>query len=262
MLIGACGERGAKRLPLNGFRVAFESHNVAAQMRSGERVTADVTVKNVSSVTWPSKPNAKNLQAVNLAYHWSDKKGRIVIFDGERTPLPYDLKPGESVTLKAAIQPPEKAGSYILEITLVQEGVAWFPEKGGAKLALPVDITAAAPVSVAAGAKKSVTEGAEKKRERGSVVAEADNPERRPGRNNGSWSVQVGSYPEKKIAEQSAKKLRDKGYDTYIVTGKIKGQDWHRVRVGHKTSRAEAEKLRETLRSKENLIHAIVADAQ
>ena len=117
--LSGCGDRGAKRLPPTGFKVAFESHKVEAQMKSGERVAADVTIKNVSPVSWPSKPNSKNLHAVNLAYHWLDKKGRMVVFDGARTPLLYDLKPGESVTLKAVIESPEQSGAYILEITLV-----------------------------------------------------------------------------------------------------------------------------------------------
>jgi cell division septation protein DedD len=68
------------------------------------------------------------------------------------------------------------------------------------------------------------------------------------------------SYPDKKSAEQSAKNLRNKVYDTYIVTSMIKGHERHRVCVGHLTSREEAVKLRETLRSKENLVQAIVAN--
>ena len=164
--LSGCGDRGVKRLPLTGFKVAFESHKVGAQMKSGERVAADVTVKNVSPVSWPSKPNSKNLHAVNLAYHWLDTKGQMVVFDGARTPLPYDLKPGESVTLKATIYPPELPGAYVLEITLVQEGVAWFPENGGAKLSLPVDVaramTADAPGSNAAAVKKRGAQVAEK----------------------------------------------------------------------------------------------------
>ena len=263
MLFGGCGERGANRLPLTGFKVAFESHKFEAQMKSGERVAADVTIKNVSPVSWPSKPNSKNLHAVNLAYHWLDKKGQMVVFDGARTPLPYDLKPGESVTLKATVHPPELPGAYILEITLVQEGVAWFPENGGAKLSLPVDvaraITTDAPVPGAAAVKKRAAQAAEKRREPSTLAAKADKPKDERGRHSGPWSVQIGSFPDKKRAEQSAKKLRDKGYDTYIVTGMIKGQERHRVRVGHLTSREEAVKLRETLRSKENFVQAIVA---
>ena len=261
--LSGCGDRGAKRLPPTGFKVAFESHKVGAQMKSGERVFADVTVKNISPVSWPSKPNSKNLHAVNLAYHWLDKKGQMVVFDGERTPLPYDLKPGESVTLKATVHPPELPGAYILEITLVQEGVAWFPENGGAKLSLPVDvaraITTDAPVSNGAPVKKRAAEAAEKRREPGTLAAKADKPKAERGRHNGPWSVQIGSFPDKKRAEQSAKNLRDKGYDAYIVTSMIKGQERHRVRVGHLTSREEAVKLRETLKSKENFVQAIVA---
>jgi SPOR domain len=212
--LSGCGERGAKRLPLTGFKVAFESHKVVAQMKSGERVAADVTIKNVSPVSWPSKPNAKNLHAVNLAYHWLDKKGQMVVFDGERTSLPYDLKPGESVTLKAAIHAPEQAGAYILEITLVQEGVAWFPENGGAKLSLPVDVaravTADAPVSNAAAVKKSAA-AAEKRPAPSTLAAKADKPKGERGRHDGPWSVQIGSFPDKKRAEQSAQKFASQG---------------------------------------------------
>jgi hypothetical protein len=165
---------------MTGFKVALESHQVAAQMKSGETVTADITVKNVSPVSWPSKPNSKNLHAVSLAYHWLDKKGQTVVFDGKRTPLPYDLKPGESVTLKATIYPPELPGAYILEITLVQEGVAWFPEKGGAKLSLPVDvaraITTDAPGTSAAAVKKRAAEATEKIRDPSTLAAKTDKP--------------------------------------------------------------------------------------
>jgi hypothetical protein len=261
-----CGDPGAKRLPLSGFKVAFESHKVEAQMKSGETIAADVTIKNVSPVSWPSKPNSKNLHAVNLAYHWLDKKGQMVVFDGERTPLPYDLKPGESLKLKAAIHPPELPGAYILEITLVQEGVAWFPENGGAKLSLPVDvaraITTDEPVSNATAVKKRAAETAEKRPAPSALAGKADKPKGERGRDNGPWSVQIGSYPDKKRAEQSAKNLRDKGYDTYIITSMIKGQERHRVHVGHLSSREEAVKLRETLRSKENFLQAIVARPQ
>jgi cell division septation protein DedD len=262
MLLGACGERGAKRLPLNGFKVAFESNKVAPQMRSGERVVADVTVKNISPVTWPSKPNAKNLQAVNLAYHWLDQKGRMVVFDGERTPLPHDLKPGDSVALKALIQPPEKAGSYILEITLVQEGVAWFPEKGGGKLSIPVEVAAPAPVTTSISGKKSALEVAEKRLDARIPLSKAEKLDVERGQLKGAWTVQIGSYPEKEVAEQSAKKLRDKGYDTYILSGTVNGRLWHKVRVGHLASREEAKKLQESLNAAEGITQTMVASSE
>jgi hypothetical protein len=135
-----CSKSGPRRLPESGFQVAFESHKVASEIPSGQTVAADITVKNVSPVTWPSKPDERGRYAVNLSYHWLDQKGSTVVFDGLRTPLPRDLKSGESVDLKAQIQAPAKPGRYTLEVTLVQERAAWFPEKRGARLVLPVTV--------------------------------------------------------------------------------------------------------------------------
>jgi len=64
-----CGGGGPKRRPESGFPVAFESYKVAAEMASGKTVSADLTVKNVSPMTWPSKSDHKNRYAVNLSYH-------------------------------------------------------------------------------------------------------------------------------------------------------------------------------------------------
>ena len=260
-----CSKSGPRRLPDAGFQVAFESHKVASEIPSGQTVSADITVKNVSKVTWPSKPDERGRYAVNLSYHWLDQKGSTVVFDGLRTPLPRDLKPGEAVDLKAQIQAPAKPGRYTLEVTLVQERAAWFPEKKGARLVLPVTVLEAGettlgsagavpvPTPVAAGTpsektEKSLTE----------IVAKPNDSLRSVERDGGSWSVQVGSYVEKKIAMSLAKKLKSKDYDAYTTVAVIKGQELHRVRVGRFEQRAEAEKLRETLRTAEKLERAIV----
>jgi cell division septation protein DedD len=69
----------------------------------------------------------------------------------------------------------------------------------------------------------------------------------------------LGSYAEKKVAANLAKKLMDKGYDAYVTTVTVKGRELHRVRVGHLQQRAEAEKLRETLRTAEKLERGVVS---
>jgi hypothetical protein len=127
----------------SGFRVAFDQHDVPAQMIAGQVVSPTIVFRNVSDVTWPSRPDFKQRNAVNLSYHWLDRRGKAVVFDGLRTPLPADIPPGETVKLKAAIQAPERQGRYTLEITLVQEGVAWFPDRDGEKLAIFVDVVRA-----------------------------------------------------------------------------------------------------------------------
>ena len=255
-----CGDK-TKRLPESGFQAAFESHKVAAEMNSGKTVAADITVKNISPVTWPSKPDNENRYAVNLSYHWLTRKGEMVVFDGLRTPLPRDLKAGESVALKAAIQAPDKPGRYLLEVTLVQERSAWFPEKNGAKLVIPVTVSESSEIS--AGTPSPSLErphiadaGKAPSKQNGAVSSPAGAVDRGGGR----WSVQLGSYAEKKVAASWVKKLQDRGYDAYVTPITVKGKELYQVRVGRFEQRAEAEKLRETLRKTEKLERAVVAN--
>ena len=137
-LIGCSRSSGPRRLL--EFKVEFGDNNIPAQMTAGWTATADITIKNTSKSKWPSKSNDKGRNAVHLSYHWFDRKGVVVVFDGLRTPLPNDVQPGESVQLRATIQPPDRAGQYTLEVTLVQESVAWFPERDGDKLTRSVNV--------------------------------------------------------------------------------------------------------------------------
>jgi hypothetical protein len=142
-VVFGCGDSSPK-LPLAGFKVEFGPHNIPTEMVAGETLLADVTIKNASTKTWPSKPNHRGRNAVNLSYHWLDRKRQMVVFDGLRTPLPHDLNPGESVMIRATIRAPEKAGQYMLHVTMVQEGVAWFSESDGGQLSIPVAASASA----------------------------------------------------------------------------------------------------------------------
>ena len=135
-----CGG-GSPKLPAAGFKVEFGKHNIPTEMVAGETVLADVTIKNASSKTWPSKPNSRGRNAVVLSYHWLDRKRQVVVFDGFRTSLTRDLNPGESITLRAVIRAPEKTGEHLLHVTMVQEGV-WFSEKDGGHLSIPVSVSA------------------------------------------------------------------------------------------------------------------------
>jgi len=73
-----------------------------------------------------------------------------------------------------------------------------------------------------------------------------------------SWSVQLGSYAERKVATSLAKKLKSKGYDAYVSAVNVKGKELDRVYVGRFAGRREAEKLRETLRTAEKLERAVI----
>jgi hypothetical protein len=258
LAVSACGRQQTGELPPTGFKVVFESHSVPKEMKVGEQTNAEVRIRNASSITWPSKPNEKKKFEVQFSYHWLTSKGEMVTFDGLRTALPHDLKPGTSVALRPAIQAPPRAGSYLLELTLVQEGKAWFPEiDDDNKVAVPVTVTDGKPsgdrkldgrgnVSSGDAEGKAKKNRREKKRESRTTSA---NNERTGGDSipDGSWALQVAAYPEEKDAKDLATRLKEMGYDAFVVKGELKNRSWYRVRVGRLKTRQEAENLKAKL---------------
>jgi len=64
---------------------------------------------------------------VGLGYHWLDGSGNVLVFDdSSRTYLETEVDPGETADLEILVKAPRKAGEYILEMALVQDGVDWF----------------------------------------------------------------------------------------------------------------------------------------
>lgn len=95
---------------------------VPAQLAAGASVTIAVTLTNTGTQAW----NAAGANPVNLAYHWYDAAGSVVVWDGARTGLGADVAPGATRTLNASVAAPAKTGSYQFRFALVKEGVTWF----------------------------------------------------------------------------------------------------------------------------------------
>ncbi|MCZ6623107.1 MAG: SPOR domain-containing protein [Deltaproteobacteria bacterium] len=101
------------------------------------------------------------------------------------------------------------------------------------------------------GTKKAALPPKVKKKPPAPKRAEAEKVGAQTGTQESVWSVQVNAYPHERDAKGLAKKLRDKGYDAYVVPTTIKGRTWHRVRVGRFAKREEAKQLQETLNREE-----------
>ncbi|MBX7082046.1 MAG: sulfatase-like hydrolase/transferase [Nannocystaceae bacterium] len=86
---------------------------------AGERVEVEVTLHNTGCATLSAA------RGDALAYHLSDREGRMLVREGLRTPLP-ELQPGASATLSAAVVLPSSAGEAVLQWEPVREHVAWF----------------------------------------------------------------------------------------------------------------------------------------
>ncbi|MFB2773087.1 glycosyltransferase family 39 protein [Pelatocladus sp. BLCC-F211] len=102
----------------------------------GETVKIPLMVKNTSNFVWKKA----GTNPVNLAYHWLDNNGKIIIFDGERTPLPGSLPVQGLVQLNATIKLPNQPGKYTIVLSMVKEGVAWFNDKNVKALEIPIEV--------------------------------------------------------------------------------------------------------------------------
>ena len=96
-------------------------------MGARQDVTVDLTVRNSSWREWRSEQTP---HPILLSYHWLDARRGPVEYDGLRTPLPRPLPPGESCPVTMRVRTPANAGTYVLEIDLVEEGVSWFTRAG------------------------------------------------------------------------------------------------------------------------------------
>lgn len=145
LLFHVCGTRSPElspgyesevvNAPLSDFRQQLTSPVHYLSMKASERKWIPVTIKNVTNRLWSSAGR----YPVLLSYRWSDR-GLPVAIDGERSPLPQPIKPGEEITAYALVLAPSSGKDLVLNLSLVQEGVAWFFVSGGTPLLIPVSL--------------------------------------------------------------------------------------------------------------------------
>jgi len=77
------------------------------------------------------------------------------------------------------------------------------------------------------------------------------------GRKGGqlAYSVQVGAFKMEPNADRFAEKLKEKGYDAFVIVDRFEnGKSLHRIMVGRYPTRSEALADLEFLKSRENII--------
>lgn len=126
---------------ISAFGVEWISNQIPSEMQANKQYTVTITLKNPTSATWPARGTAQP-GSVDVAYHWLPAQGdKPVVFEGERTGLPHDIAPGESITLSnVLVVPPPNPGAYRLQMTLVQETISWFEGVGAKPLTVPVTV--------------------------------------------------------------------------------------------------------------------------
>ena len=113
---------------------------IPARVTVGSVFDVDTVVTNASSHPWRATGSAR----IRLSYHWLRPDGVVAVMDGRRSDLPETVAPGETVRVRQTVEAPSEPGSYLLEIDLVYEHVAWFGERSdGSTLRGQVEVTPA-----------------------------------------------------------------------------------------------------------------------
>jgi hypothetical protein len=121
------------------YAVDYVDHNTPSTMVAGQTAVVQVTLRNTSSRTWPAAgPNP-----VRLGYHWYKANGAEVppsLWDDNRTGLPQDVLPGDTVTLQCRLSAPRTPERCELRWDVVEEMRTWFAWQGVATLNIEVNI--------------------------------------------------------------------------------------------------------------------------
>jgi len=130
-----------KGLPLSdiAFKARLSVVNMPEVMRAGQKYWIRVMLGNDSKVVWPGRQQTWQYQ-LTVGNRWLTEAGaKISDIDG-RAALFQDLAPSETVEIPLTVTAPNAAGSYILQIDAIQEGVAWFGDRGSEVLSLKIKV--------------------------------------------------------------------------------------------------------------------------
>ncbi len=132
-------------LPDEGFKAEVSIAEPPKQLRAGQVEIINIKVKNVSSVIWWQRGGEANDRSDNTFYiaagsRWLDKDGKLTSEPEGHNGIPRDLKPGEEAEMALQITAPKTPGEWTLDLDMVQEGVAWFSEKGSTTTKIKVNV--------------------------------------------------------------------------------------------------------------------------
>jgi len=115
--------------------VRFLAYELPA-LRAATTVTATVELENAGTGTW----HAFGPAHIRLSYHWLDRFGNVLVWEGLRVLPQEPVTPGTRLRLELPIAAPMPPGRYRLVLDVVDEGRLWFGELGGRTLDVDVEV--------------------------------------------------------------------------------------------------------------------------
>jgi len=116
------------------YDVTYLGYDGPRQARPDVDVLAEVTLRNES---WRRLSSVHEKTPDFLSYHWLERDGAVLQFDGFRSALPRIAAPGEQLTVALKVRTPDRCGRYVLAVDLVREGITWYSDAGSPCLRVP-----------------------------------------------------------------------------------------------------------------------------
>lgn len=134
----SCGRKSVRVLdtPLTSFGQEITSPIDRLRLRPGQTIQLPVVLTNTGQEPLISA----GILPVTVSYIWFSG-GAPDNSNSARTSLPVPLRPGERTPLDLRVIAPFHGTNLSLEVTVVQEGVAWFVDRGTKGLRIPVDLS-------------------------------------------------------------------------------------------------------------------------
>lgn len=123
-------------------KITVDGNIRGIQGAPGESVGVGFSVKNCGDTLWRHEESPTG-GYVRLGGHLLAGSGEPANWDFLRVSLPGPVAPGETCQLKALIHLPDRRGRYLLQLDLVDEGIAWFEEQGSPTVRLEVIVDGA-----------------------------------------------------------------------------------------------------------------------
>jgi hypothetical protein len=118
-------------------RAQLVSRELPTARSAGGRQSFEVIVRNVGGETWPAVADANGRYAVSLRARWLRTDDVPVNNKEYVARIPFDMEPGDTAGLKLEVSAPDAPGEYVLELFVVQEGVA----RGAGPLRTKVEVS-------------------------------------------------------------------------------------------------------------------------
>ena len=120
-------------LPATALRATYRFVNLPARLDLRQQCQIEVEVRNSGSHDWAPT----EISGLQLGNHWLDGERQVVSWLDGVAALPT-ISVDRSVTVSLPVCAPSTPGTYFLQLDLVEEGVAWFSERGNETLMLPI----------------------------------------------------------------------------------------------------------------------------